>query len=180
MGVVTIGWRVPAAALSDQSKTVRGIELATTHSTSAAAEGVPVKRCFKCDQTKPTSEFYGHPQMADRTLSKCKECTRKDVRENRTKNIEYYRAYDRMRFHRPDRRAQHKRNFIRYAAMHPERRAAQCAVSNAVRDKRLFKQPCEVCGSAKVEAHHDDYSKPLEVRWLCKEHHMAHHWRQAA
>ncbi|MFC3331681.1 hypothetical protein ACFOEM_04310 [Paenalcaligenes hominis] len=36
---------------------------------------------------------------------------------------------------------------------------------------------CEVCGKSKVDAHHDDYSKPLEVRWLCREHHMQHHAR---
>lgn len=40
---------------------------------------------------------------------------------------------------------------------------------------KLVPQPCEVCGAAEVEMHHDDYSKPLEVRWLCREHHMAHH-----
>ena len=40
----------------------------------------------------------------------------------------------------------------------------------------LIKQPCEVCGKdTKIEAHHDDYSKPLEVRWLCVYHHNEHH-----
>jgi hypothetical protein len=37
----------------------------------------------------------------------------------------------------------------------------------------LVPQPCEVCGATKVEKHHPDYSKPLEVRWLCREHHLA-------
>ena len=35
----------------------------------------------------------------------------------------------------------------------------------------LVPKPCEVCGDEKVEKHHDDYSKPLQVRWLCKQHH---------
>ncbi len=40
----------------------------------------------------------------------------------------------------------------------------------------LIKQPCEVCQTTdKVEAHHDDYFKPLDVRWLCKKHHKEHH-----
>lgn len=46
----------------------------------------------------------------------------------------------------------------------------------AVRQGRLIEMPCEVCKSTvKIEAHHDDYSKPLEVRWLCRKHHREHH-----
>lgn len=37
----------------------------------------------------------------------------------------------------------------------------------AIADGRLVRQPCERCSKLKVQAHHDDYSKPLEVRWLC-------------
>lgn len=40
---------------------------------------------------------------------------------------------------------------------------------------KLVKQPCEICGETKVEAHHDDYSQPLAVRWLCRPHHREHH-----
>jgi ribosomal protein S27AE len=40
---------------------------------------------------------------------------------------------------------------------------------------RLIRKPCEVCGQLKVEAHHDDYSKPFDVRWLCGQHHRDHH-----
>ena len=39
----------------------------------------------------------------------------------------------------------------------------------------LIKKPCEICGEIKVDAHHDDYYKPLDVRWLCKKHHREHH-----
>jgi hypothetical protein len=47
---------------------------------------------------------------------------------------------------------------------------------NAICSGLLIKKPCEVCGvNEKVEAHHDDYTKPLEVRWLCKAHHQEHH-----
>lgn len=39
----------------------------------------------------------------------------------------------------------------------------------------LHKEPCEVCGDENVEMHHDDYSKPLQVRWLCRRCHLDHH-----
>lgn len=43
---------------------------------------------------------------------------------------------------------------------------------------KLIKGSCEVCGELKVDAHHDDYSKPLDIRWLCKLHHREHHKKE--
>lgn len=58
----------------------------------------------------------------------------------------------------------------------PEKRRAHIAVGNAIRDGRLVRQPCEVAGCGDIaQAHHDDYSRPLDVRWLCASHHAAHH-----
>ena len=37
------------------------------------------------------------------------------------------------------------------------------------------KQGCEVCGSETVDAHHDRYDEPLNVRWLCRRHHVRLH-----
>jgi ribosomal protein S27AE len=52
---------------------------------------------------------------------------------------------------------------------------AQNAVNNAVRDGKLKKEPCAICAASKVHAHHKDYSKPLEVVWLCARcHHRLH------
>ena len=53
----------------------------------------------------------------------------------------------------------------------PERVKAQRMVFSAIRNKTLTKRCCEKCGSEKSESHHEDYSKPLEIIWLCKKHH---------
>lgn len=39
--------------------------------------------------------------------------------------------------------------------------------------------PCEVCGSAEVQPHHEDYSQPLAVRWLCRVHHLEKHGKKS-
>lgn len=44
-----------------------------------------------------------------------------------------------------------------------------------VKRGKVIKHPCEVCGSERSEAHHNDYSKPLQVHWLCREHHLKLH-----
>ena len=61
---------------------------------------------------------------------------------------------------------------------------AQNAAEKAVERGLLIPQPCEVCGvmasfkdgRRNVQGHHDDYNKPLEVRWLCQVHH--HEWHK--
>ena len=59
----------------------------------------------------------------------------------------------------------------------PEKAKARDAVKHEIRMGRMKRQPCEVCGNPKTDAHHDDYSKPLEVRWLCHKHHREVHGR---
>lgn len=41
-----------------------------------------------------------------------------------------------------------------------------------LRRGKIKRCPCEVCGSTDAQMHHDDYSKPLEVRWLCRKCHL--------
>lgn len=57
--------------------------------------------------------------------------------------------------------------------------SATKTVFRAVHNGRLLREPCEKCGSTlMVEAHHEDYSKALDVEWLCHKCHMALHAEQ--
>lgn len=56
------------------------------------------KKCFKCGIERLVSEYYHHPQMSDGKLGKCKDCTKKDVRQNRIKKDQYYSRYDQNRY----------------------------------------------------------------------------------
>lgn len=55
------------------------------------------------------------------------------------------------------------------------RREASNAVSAAIRAGIIKRTPCQECGRKTVEAHHDDYREPLQVRFLCRKHHRAWH-----
>jgi hypothetical protein len=63
----------------------------------------------------------------------------------------------------------------RMRRLYPDLIVVGNVVTTAVRAGRMVRQPCEVCGEPKTHAHHDDYSKPLDVRWLCPKHHREHH-----
>jgi len=130
-----------------------------------------MKTCSKCQKNLPLSEFYKHKGFADGHLNKCKDCARSDAVFNRWKNIDRYRAYDKIRGNRQPPEYQ-----CEYRKKNPEKYKAHSAVNNAIRDNRLTRKSCEVCGEKKVHGHHDDYTKPLDVRWLCPIHHSeAHH-----
>lgn len=148
-----------------------------------------MKACKACGIEKPLTEYYKHSGMADGHLNICKVCKRSDSLANRNKNLAYYQQYDRSRMNEPQRiaaraayaqsesgKVSQSRAKAAYIAKTPQTRRAHSAVSNAIRDGRLVKQPCEVCGTlVNIHAHHDDYSKPLDVRWLCAKHHAEWH-----
>ena len=132
-----------------------------------------MKECFKCGELKPLTEFYKHSKMKDGHLNKCKDCTRNDVKSNRDNNLDYYREYDRKRGNR-----QSKEDTRSYRARNPVKWAAHIMVNNRVKNGTLSKPDCcEECGSNElgIHGHHDDYAKPLDVRWLCPSCHKAWH-----
>lgn len=133
------------------------------------------KECFKCKTVKPLEEFYKHSGMADGHVNKCKGCNKNDVTNNRNKNIEKYRAYDRERGLNPTRIKATTEIARAWREEDKRRGKAHSAVGKAIRNGDLVRQPCIRCGAEKSVAHHEDYDKPLEVMWLCQPCHKQRH-----
>ena len=143
------------------------------------------KCCNRCSEGKPPGEFYAN----DRT---CKECRKALVRANRAKNIDYYQQYDRDRMARlkeenpeayfgkirgkgtPESRAKAKSD---YSKRNRHKTNAKARLKTAVDNGTLVRPDrCERCNELKfAEAHHPDYSKALEVVWLCDACHKKAH-----
>jgi len=116
------------------------------------------KRCKSCGEVKPKDDFYRHPKVSDGYLNECKECTKARV-------AEYRRS--------PAGQELEARKYAKDKA--EGKRRARAHIINRIQRGTLTRQPCEICGEPNAQAHHDDYSKPLEVRWLCSKHHAEVH-----
>lgn len=102
----------------------------------------------------------------------CKACHKRRMKVRRLTNPAV-QAYDRMRDKRPERVAKKRAITDQWRRDHPEAYRAQTALNNALRDGKIEKLPCELCGSTEnVHGHHTDYSRPLAVKWLCA---LCHH-----
>lgn len=122
---------------------------------------IELKVCRDCGLSKPLSEFYIDGRRG-RHINSCKECKR--AYERRPERSEY----ERKRYKVPERRAYSLANSKHWVRLNDDGYRAHNAANNAVRDGKLKRKPCQQCGSAEyVHKHHPDYSKPLEVVWLC-------------
>ena len=145
-----------------------------------------MKICKKCLKELPPSLFYKHKAMKDGLLSFCIECVKSRVKVHRDANLEQIKQYDRLRG-RTEKRKQKvkeygKRNARKLAKYSYKWRKqnlmkarAHVKVARAVRKGILNKQCCEICFNEKVEAHHPNYNEPLNVVWLCRQHHAELH-----
>ena len=125
--------------------------------------------CRVCGDTKPADQFYA----SDRR--RCKACVRAAVKLRALTNGAV-QEYDRARAKRPERVVKAKVITKSWRKAHPEAARAQRKVAYEVRAGRLVAGPCAICGAAhNIHAHHRDYSRPLQVTWLCaKCHHRLH------
>ena len=109
----------------------------------------------------------------------------------RSQNVEVHIYYGEKRWREKNRqkwltyyRERYQREREWYLAYHRNRiwgtpaKKARGALGAAVRQGRIAPSCCEKCGASKAEAHHEDYSKPFDVAWLCHKCHIALHFQQ--
>ena len=122
------------------------------------------KICSKCHKVfDETIENFPPSKVSKSGLNSwCRACKGKN-------DIIYSRKY----------RKEHKETIARklkeYLKRYPKRYKAMNLANKAIRKGELKRKPCEVCGALKVHAHHEDYSQPLNVKWLCPKHHKELH-----
>ena len=147
-------------------------------------------RCITCGKTDV--EFYpSHLRNCDYRCKSCVNSYNKQWLKSHPEYLqgvwasEHHRQYmrDYMRNHPEENDANFKRWYAKNAATHrakrlayaradPQRHNAQSCAYKAFPEVQV----CEVGGCIELgHRHHDDYSKPKYIRWLCRKHHKAVH-----
>lgn len=147
------------------------------------------EKCWKCSaDCEPTQAQLKKGYWV------CKPCRKAQNLENRAKRraegksvsgtrmpSEYHREYEQTYKTIPSVKARKARNAKKYREGELRyRHEARWKVASAIQSGALIRQPCQVCGETKVDAHHEDYSKPLNVWWLCRKHHVELHKKARA
>src|SRR5208283_2042787 len=132
----------------------------------------------KCKLPKPLTEFHKCCSSYDGLQKYCKEC-KSNV------NIEYMKTEVgkevKSKSDKKYKKSELGKKSIdkdrkRYRQIYPNKYKAHMIVGTALRNGTLIRKSCEISScTGKAEAHHDDYSKPLDVRWLCRKDHRQWH-----
>lgn len=115
------------------------------------------RKCTLCKRTLPAERFGFRSIASLRRKSRCRDCARV-----------WFRAAYKIGKYR------HKLKPRQKERAEYKQRAKQI-LENAVKSGKLKRRPCIVCRNSKADGHHPDYSKPLEVIWLCRACHMKEH-----
>ena len=115
-----------------------------------------MKKCSCCKEQKDFVFFHADKTQNSGYSAYCKLC-----KKQKDKIFQLNRVVDK------EKKDQWRKKF-------PERKNAQAKVYRALASGKLVKQPCFLCGDV-AEAHHPDYSRPLDVVWLCAPHHRQAH-----
>ena len=143
-----------------------------------------MKSCSRCGVDKPLSEFYANSASGDGFTSACKVCMSADQkarreRLNASRPPDWKKKTADMTAYLKEWKKANPGYMTKYMkdwyAKNKDRMSVKQKVKYALKTGKLVKTPCHVCGELEVEGHHPDYSRPLDVVWLCKAHHREVH-----
>ena len=138
-----------------------------------------MKTCSHCRRSKRLDQFHRDARRPDGRRGYCKRCAKERdkiwYRKNRVRVKQLSKHWKQQN---PERVAV---NTAQSRKRYPEKERARQILSTAVYEGRVTKpSACECCGEPTIKAllhgHHTDYSKPLEVVWLCRGCHVAEHY----
>ena len=134
------------------------------------------KICTKCNQKLSIECFRKDAKGVFGRQARCRACRSADDKlitydheKRKAAKIRYYNSEKGI--------AERKRRQDRIRGS--EKIVAHSMVAYAIKTGRLIPKSCELCGAENSDAHHDDYSKPLDVIWLCRKHHAKRHKEMA-
>lgn len=144
-----------------------------------------MKDCRDCGQP-----YYPLPSQIKKWDWQCAPCRRIEWKKTAARRKaqgktlsggrvapEKYKAWSAEYRQKPDNKARAAANQRKYRKDPTKRQRyeARWSVNRAIASGRLIRKPCESCGTEKSQAHHHDYSKPLDVKWLCRPCHDKEH-----
>ena len=134
-----------------------------------------MKICNKCGAEKVAVDFVKDHRIKSGLGGWCKDCAQQYHRryQQSDRGKEAHKKAQRKFKRSKKGRATQQRKDVKYRTKYPEKIKARHVVSHAIRDGKL-KRPstCEFCKEKRfVHGHHEDYSKPLDITWLCRECH---------
>jgi hypothetical protein len=138
-----------------------------THAFGCPWCGTPAKHmmktCKKCGTPRHTEREYYRSRP-----TVCKACVRENARAYYYENKEKFTAW---RKNNPDKKAGYDRQRDKVKSN------ARAKLRYAVKTGKIVKpERCEICDRIKqLQGHHDDYTKPLDVKFLCRKCHMKLH-----
>lgn len=143
------------------------------------------RKCPACGQIlERTAEFfYRDKSRTDGLSSGCRECLRSSIRKWQANNPEKSKAIKQRATRLYDRRHAKQKMLANkeYRLKHPWVRLANVRVYLALQKGKIVKPgACEFCGTenTRLLGHHEDYSKPYDVIWLCPSCHYQHHLKK--
>lgn len=139
-----------------------------------------MKRCSRCGEQLPLDSFHRDRSRPDGRQRTCRSCKTAEAAERRFSDPERH-AEEQRAWRRKNPEA--VREIKRRSDSRESRRAARKATAlvhwHVKHGKLMRPELCSRCMQAgPVEAHHEDYARPLDVVWLCKKCHLARHGKQ--